>query len=125
MRNWEQNHRHHRSRYWVSGLVLIGIGTLFLLDRWAFIDSGTWIQYWPFIIAIVGLGRIIDARSVGQASKGGFLIFVAFWLYANLQHLWGLNFFNSWPVILIALGLRHIIVGMATPSEKSSEQTPS
>nr|WP_295768923.1 hypothetical protein [Rhodoferax sp.] len=41
------------------------------------------IQYWPFVIAHVGVGRIIDARSVGRATKGGFLIFLAFWIYAN------------------------------------------
>nr|WP_295768921.1 hypothetical protein [Rhodoferax sp.] len=28
-------------------------------------------------------------------------------------------------MILIALGLRHIVAGMATPCEKSSEQNPS
>ena len=125
MANWEHNRGEHRSRHWVSGLVLIGIGTLFLLDRWAYIDSGTWIQYWPFIIAVIGVGRILDARSVAQATKGGFLIFVAFWLYANLEHVWGLNFLNSWPMVLIALGVRHIVAGMATPSEKNSKGNPS
>lgn len=125
MGNWEHNHGHHTSRHWVSGLVLIGIGSIFLLDRWAYIDSGSWIQYWPFIIALAGVGRMVDARSVNQATKGGFLIFFAFWLYANLQHLWGLNFFNSWPMILIALGLRHIIAGVATSYQKSSENSPS
>lgn len=125
MGNWQHNRGHHRSRHWVSGLVLIGIGSLFLLDRWAYIDSGSWIQYWPFVIASVGVGRLIDARSADQASKGGFLIFFGCWLYANLEHLWSLNFFNSWPMILIALGLRHIIGGVAAPSEKSSEQNPS
>ena len=122
MGNWQHNRGYHRSRHWISGLGLIGIGSLFLLDRCAYIDSGSWIQYWPFIIAIVGLGRIVDARSVAQATKGGFLVFLAFWLYANLEHLWGLSFQNSWPMILIALGLRHIVAGMATPSEKTSGQ---
>ena len=124
MANWEHSQR-NRSPHWISGLVLIVIGSLFLLERLAVIDIGAWTHYWPFIIAAVGLGRIADARSAAQVTKGGFLIFLAFWLYACLEHLWGMSFHNSWPMILIALGLRHIVAGLATKSETPREKNPS
>ena len=119
------NKPHHRSGHWVSGLILIGIGSLLLLERLALVGSGTWIQYWPFIIAIVGVGRIIDARSAAHVARGGFLIFVAFWLYTCMTHTWGLNFQNSWPVVLIALGLRHIASGLTSKSDNPAQRTPS
>jgi hypothetical protein len=115
----------HRGGHWVSGLVLIVIGTLFLLDNLDYIDIGEWVPYWPFIIACVGVGRIIEARNPADVSRGGFLIFVAFWLYACLQHMWGLGFYNSWPMILIALGLRHIVAGLSASSEENNDKTPS
>ena len=117
--------RPRRGGHWVMGLVLVGLGTLFLLDNLAYIHIGAWTPYWPFIIGCVGVGRIIDARGAADVSKGGFLIFVAFWLYACLQHVWGLGFQNSWPMVLIALGLRHIFVGMTATTDISNEKTPS
>jgi hypothetical protein len=49
------------------------------------------------------------------------LIFVAFWIFASLQHLWGLNFFNSWPMILIAMGVSVIFKGQLCQSEPVNE----
>lgn len=125
MGNWSVFQRTRRSTHWVSGLVLIGVGTIFLFDNFEYIDIGAWVSYWPFIIACVGAGRIIEGRSAAEVSKGGFMIFVAGWLYACLQHLWGLSFYNSWPTILIALGLRHIIAGLFTPFDNTNDNTPS
>lgn len=121
MGNWSQGRGHRRSRHWVTGLILIGIGSLFLLDRLAYVDGISVGHFWPFIIALVGVGRIIDARHVAHVAKGLFMIFLAFWLYACMENLWGLSFQTSWPMILIALGLRHIIVGVVSKSEKQLE----
>jgi hypothetical protein len=114
-----------RGGNWVGGLVLIVIGTLFLLDNLGFIDIGEWAPYWPFLIACVGAGRIIEARTPADVSRGGFMIFVGFWLYACLEHVWDLGFYNSWPMILIALGLRQIFAGLSASSEKNNDRTPS
>lgn len=133
MSNWTEQHRHycnhyhHRRRngHWVMGLILIGTGSLFLLDRLAYIDGGTLHHYWPFIIAIFGVGHILDARHAGHVAKGGFMIFLAFWLYASLEHVWGLTFQTSWPLVLIALGLRHIIDGLTSKADKPTQENRS
>ena len=117
--------RDHRNGHWVSGLVLIGIGTVFLLERQGYIEIGAWTHYWPFILVAVGMGRMADARSPAQVAKGGFLVFVALWLYACLEHLWGISFHNSWPVLLIGLGLRYIAGGLLSSPKSTNEKTPS
>lgn len=126
MSNLNQPHGHRgRRRHWITGLILIGLGSLFLLERLEYIDASAIQRYWPFIIALVGVGHIIDARDARHAARGGFLIFVAFWLYASIEHLWGLSFQTSWPMILIALGLTHIIGGLASRSEKTTGESRS
>lgn len=122
MRDRTPRHERHPNRHWVTGLLLIGIGSLFLLDRFALMDGASVLQYWPFIIAVFGVGRIIDARNARQVARGGFMVFLGFWLYASIENLWGLGFENSWPLVLIALGLRHIFVGLASKSELQSEE---
>lgn len=123
MRDFRTNRHDQDQRHWVTGLVLIGIGGAFLMERLGYIDSFTLRQYWPGIIALVGIGQLLAARTSAQAIKGGFMIFLAGWLYASIQHLWGLSFHNSWPLILIAVGLTHIAGGLSTRSEKSIEES--
>lgn len=117
MGHGSREHKHQHNRHWVTGSILIGIGSLFLLDRLDYLDAPSLRHYWPFIFAIVGVVGIVGARSAEHVAKGGFLVFLAFWLYASLEHVWGLSLHNSWPMILIALGLRHIFVGLAGKDE--------
>lgn len=122
MRDYTPRRGRNPNRHWFSGLLLIGIGGLFLLDNFALMDGGSVLQYWPFILAIFGVGRIVDARNSRQVARGGFMVFLAFWLYASIENLWGLSFENSWPLVLIAWGLRHIFVGLASKRELQSEE---
>ncbi len=122
MRHWSREHNHQHNRHWITGSILIGIGSLFLLDRLDYLDAPSLGHYWPFIIAIVGFVSMVGARSAEQVAKGGFLVFLAFWLYTSLEHVWGLSFHNSWPMILIALGLRHIFVGLAGKAEEQAAE---
>ncbi len=122
MDDYSPRRNRHRSRHWITGLVLIGIGSLFLLERLAIVDGLSLWHYWPFLLALFGLGRIIDADNARQVARGGFMVFLACWLYVSIEELWGLNFTNSWPLVLIALGLRHIFVGLAGKAEASARE---
>lgn len=46
----------------IAGIILIGIGTIFLLDDMYFFDFD-WQDYWPIIIIIVGLAFILRHRT--------------------------------------------------------------
>lgn len=108
--------------HWVTGLTLIGLGSLFLLERQGYIEIGAWTHYWPFIIAAVGLCRIADARTAAHVAKGGFMVFLAFWLYACLEHLWGMSFRHSWPMVLVALGVEYMVAGLSKPTADSNNK---
>jgi len=125
MRDFKTHHRPDDHRHWVTGLILIGVGSAFLMERLGYIESFTLRQYWPGIIALVGAGQLLAARDAAQAVKGLFLIFLAGWLYASIQHLWGLSFQNSWPMVLIAVGLTHIASGLSAKFDKRIEESQS
>jgi hypothetical protein len=95
--------RHHRDRSSLfTGLLFIGIGTLFLLDRLDVADFGDLIRtWWPMFLVFIGVSRFFERRRVWS---GAWLIAVGLWLQATVLHLFGLRFNNSWPLLLIALG---------------------
>lgn len=116
--------KRRRERHWMTGLILISVGALFLIDRLGLIEAGTLHHYWPALIGLVGLGRLISGRHAEQRAWGGFLVFLALWLYASMEHLWDLSFRTSWPLILIAVGVTHIIcglIGRRTPTQEGPQ----
>ncbi len=103
----------------LMGLILIGVGSIFMLKEWGYIYP-FWFQYkfhWWYIVLMVlasnGLWELLDAKNLRQVGKGLFLIGLSFWLFACFDHLWGWTFANSWPVILIALGLNVVLRGLS------------
>jgi hypothetical protein len=60
----------------------------------------------------VGLGKLLlpsDQSCVGEA---GWLIFIGLWAQATVLHWFGLNWHNSWPIVLIFIGLRVLVTEM-------------
>lgn len=83
------------------GIVLIVLGTLFLVDRWSGVEFGHVIRdWWPLIVIGVGVTRLV-AREVWN---GLWLVAVGSWLLAVELELFGFTYRNSWPLLLIVLG---------------------
>jgi len=90
------------------GVVLICIGSIFLLERLGYIPSHLAGHYWPIVLCAFGLNRLLFSQYTYRKIKGFIEIFLAFWIFACLEHLWGWTFSLTWPMILIALGLCYI-----------------
>lgn len=133
----ERMHRSSRPPGMAAGLILIAVGTLFLLGHMGLVDTGRLWKFWPLIIVVVGLLKFFKERSqVG----GAITIVIGGLLQLNqlgyLQLSWG----SVWPLILIAAGIAMIwsrfevpkfptppadagIAGMGTVSGTSSYET--
>lgn len=86
----------------VGGLLLIGLGSLFLLDRLHVADFGDLVgTYWPLIIVVIGVPKLFHPRTVWS---GLWLMAIGVWLQAVRLHWYDLTYGNSWPLLLIALG---------------------
>ncbi|MDC8771301.1 LiaI-LiaF-like domain-containing protein [Roseateles albus] len=105
-----------------AGLILIVLGGLFFADNRGWLDLRKLQTFWPAIIGLLGLGQMLGARNTEQLCRGGLLVFVSAWLYASLEHVWGLNFYNSWPLLLIAVGLSKVITGVFHPSQAGADK---
>lgn len=133
----EKMQRSSRPPGMAVGLILIAVGTLFLLGHMGLVDTGRLWKFWPLIIVVAGLVKFFKERSqVG----GAITIVIGVLLQLNqlgyLQLSWG----SVWPLILIAAGIAMIwsrfevpnfptppadagIAGMGTVSGTNSYET--
>jgi hypothetical protein len=90
------------------GVLLIAIGAVILLDRLDVIflhDYYALWHYWPLILVVFGLNKLLTPVSAKQVLSGLWLICFAAWWYVSYEELWNVNFYNSWPALLIAWGV--------------------
>lgn len=93
----------------ITGLTLMFIGSIFLLDRLDILDVRQFWHLWPAFIALIGLNKMVSSEKTSQFIHGAFQVVVAFWLYASLEHLWGWSFRTSWPLLVIGFGLSIVL----------------
>ena len=101
--------RSNPGRQMLWGLVLMGFGVLFLLDRTGRFDIHEIWHYWPVIFFIIGLGHLMFPNRGVDRVDGVIWFGIGFWFMANQNHWWGLNWANSWPLILLAVGVQTVL----------------
>jgi predicted membrane protein len=86
----------------LPGLILIAIGTLFLLDHMDIIHMGSLWKFWPLILIALGLSKLLV-----EHNRVGGVILILVGAYFQLNHLGILNLsWNTfWPVLLIVGGI--------------------
>ena len=116
-------------RHLLWGLALVILGTVFLMDRLNYLDltqylgpQARWWHFLPLLLALGGLIRLVTAQSVRQVAKGFIRIVIGLWLFACLEHMAGLTFENSWPVLLVAIGVQMLVRGWYGRGTKSCEE---
>ena len=104
----------------VVGSMIAGLGVLLLIDQTGWFGwQPTW-SLWPFLIIGIGLARVSTPRPDGRR-EGGWLIFIGTWLLLNEMQV--LRFRDSWPLILVALGLHTMWKAVARRTPPSASQT--
>jgi len=105
-----------------GGLILIGLGILFLLDQLGRLDFGDlFSDLWPAILIVIGLWILIS-RGFRNAEGGWVLIFLGtFFLLMNLRVL-GHELWDFWPVIIIAVGVWILFKAFVLPSRRDSSR---
>jgi predicted membrane protein len=99
----EQRHAPHLSGRLMVGVILLGLGALFLLDSFDLLDAGRFRDYWPVILIMWGIGTLMD-HDRGRRGRG--LILVALgciFLLRNL-HILYVPWRAFWPIVLVLLG---------------------
>jgi predicted membrane protein len=94
-----------RSRLW-SGLILVVVGALLLLDNLHYIRFGEFARtWWPSLLILFGLWHLAHAR---HRRIGGALFWILFGVLLQVDRLnlfpWW-SFDRLWPVLLVIVGL--------------------
>lgn len=103
------NNNYHWRKQLMWGLLLIGLGGAFLLDQFGLVDIDQLWHYWPLILVVIGINKMIGYPSPAEFTAGLWLTFIGVWLFANFEHMFGLTFNNSWPYLLIAWGVTLVL----------------
>lgn len=89
----------------VGGLLLLILGTVFLLQNFGVLHAGRLGDYWPLILVWVGLARILTPRGRHRFASGVVILAlgIAFQL-DRLGVLW-IHARDFWPLLLVVAGL--------------------
>jgi hypothetical protein len=101
----ENNRQGHGMQGLIPGLIVAGIGLLFLLNNLNILDTGAWWRYWPAIIIAAGLVKLVDAQSSGERTAGAIIMGVGGILLVSSLRLMRLGWGELWPLFLIGTGL--------------------
>lgn len=96
-----------------SGLIILALGALMLLDRhdaWGF----NAMRVFPgLVLVLIGMVRLLagdEQRARHRPRSGGvWLVLVGAWLIASQTHAFGLEFGNSWPILIVAWGVLIVV----------------
>jgi hypothetical protein len=90
------------------GVLMIAAGVLLLVERTGLADIRLTTQIWPVLPLGLGLLRLIDppVRGGGRSRRSAaWPLFLGCWGLLNEFHVGGLDYHNSWPLLVIVVGL--------------------
>jgi hypothetical protein len=97
------------------GIVLVVLGTLFLLDRLDILDiRGTW-SWWGVVPVAFGFVRIVAWKSSRSVASGVSWIFYGLWFLVSANEWYGLDWGTSWPMVFIAIGAGMVVRALLDP----------
>ena len=105
------NHRRSRSRF-TFGIILLLIGAWALADQLGFDVPRDWWNNWPWLLIVMGALQFAWPGNLWERLAGFWLIAVGAWGLVNIYGLFGLHWGTSWPILVIALGLRVVLGGL-------------
>ena len=103
------------------GLVLLTLGSIRLMEGG--IEFRT---VWPLLILALAVAHLWhpELTKGGRQSRAGavWLLFVALWGIVTVNHLYGLDYSTSWPLLLVGGGV--LIVWRAVESPRGGPKRP-
>jgi hypothetical protein len=89
------------------GLVLIGIGAVFLFDRMDWVEIGQLWRYIPVLMVAFGVHQMLSSPAEKHFANGLWQVVLGAWLFAVFNHY--LSFREGWPYLLIGGGIVMVV----------------
>ena len=101
-----------RSLVW--GVFLMALGAAFLLDRLDVVNMPNLGSLWPLVFPVIGIGHLAEGRP-GQALT---FLLLGVWFFACEFEWYGLDYHNSWPLVLVAVGAGIVVRALVGESRR-------
>ena len=92
----------------VLGVLVIGMGLLFLLDNLGILDMHRALSFWPMVFVVAGTVKLCDTRTQGGLLMGGALVGVGVLMMLDRMDVIDFNWRTVWPLALIGLGVYQV-----------------
>jgi len=89
----------------VPGLIVAGLGVLFLLRNLHIVEVYNWWLFWPVILIAIGVTKLVDSPRRNDQWSGGILLAIGGVFLANNLGYLSWRIWEFWPVILIVVGV--------------------
>ena len=104
--------RHRRNTTSLAfGVAIMLFGVTMFLDQLGVIDGPDYAIFWPLVVIAIGLVKLSQPRHDGRR-HGGWWVFFGSWMLLSQLHLIWLR--ESWPLLLVALGISMVWKEMRT-----------
>ena len=126
MARFEDRMRNRRYRSSGSGIVigaiivLVGLGLL--LDNMGIVQFRDVWRYWPVLLIVYGVSRILSCQAVASLVWGGAVALIGALLLLDNLDIIQFNFDLVWPLVIIAFGLAMLV--RALDRKRYLEGTP-
>jgi len=88
-----------------TGLVLLGLGVLFLLRELRVLTGPIFVSgWWALLVVVLGLAKAVRPRRAKDVGEGVTLTLIGAWLYLAHTGYQGFTYHSTWPLVLVAAG---------------------
>lgn len=104
----ENNRTSLFSSQFIMGLMIIGVGIIFMLDNFEILYAGDIMRYWPVILVVFGITKISQAKNGSGQIFGWILTVIGSMMLLDRLDFIDFRIHDWWPVILIIIGVNFL-----------------
>lgn len=93
----------------VLGLIIVVVGVLFTLDNLDVLYARDYLRYWPALLVVYGIVKMLNPERPGGRFWGLVITFVGAALLVDKLYLFDFRLWDFWPLLLVALGAMMIL----------------
>jgi len=110
----------------VWGVALMSLGAFLLLVQFGVMPGWFWeFSWWGSLLVALGLLTMVTARNAESVGTGVTFTLLGIWILLVMNHLFGLRWYNSWPLALVSAGagtVAHAIAANWLPDTEQKEK---